>query len=152
MLASSRPWVRSRRSRYSSVSRCDEILRRMKRMYTVAAYEEMLARIRATIPAVAVSSDFIVGMNSKLVQDALPFCITDGSPARARGLNLVGLRRAGFNAADIAALKDAYRLLFQRVPLKEAVAQMKKSPSAAVKELAAFLESSKRGFAHPQGD
>ena len=33
----------------------------MKRMYTVAFYEEMLARIRETIPDVAVSSDFIVG-------------------------------------------------------------------------------------------
>jgi tRNA-2-methylthio-N6-dimethylallyladenosine synthase len=33
----------------------------MKRMYTVASYEEMLARVRETIPGVAVSSDFIVG-------------------------------------------------------------------------------------------
>jgi tRNA-2-methylthio-N6-dimethylallyladenosine synthase len=42
-------------------SGCDEILKRMKRMYTVASYEEMLARVRQTIPGVAVSSDFIVG-------------------------------------------------------------------------------------------
>jgi tRNA-2-methylthio-N6-dimethylallyladenosine synthase len=51
-------------SRYLHVpaqSGCDAILKRMKRMYTVAAYEEMLARTRATIPDVAVSSDFIVG-------------------------------------------------------------------------------------------
>jgi tRNA-2-methylthio-N6-dimethylallyladenosine synthase len=33
----------------------------MKRTYTVAFYEEMLARIRETIPGCAVSSDFIVG-------------------------------------------------------------------------------------------
>src|SRR4051812_1157057 len=42
-------------------SGCDEVLRRMKRMYTVALYDDMLARIRATVPEVAVSSDFIVG-------------------------------------------------------------------------------------------
>jgi tRNA-2-methylthio-N6-dimethylallyladenosine synthase len=51
-------------SRYLHVpaqSGCDEILKRMKRMYTVASYEEMLARTRETIPDVAVSSDFIVG-------------------------------------------------------------------------------------------
>ena len=38
-------------SRYLHVpaqSGCDEILKRMKRMYTVASYEEMLARIRET--------------------------------------------------------------------------------------------------------
>src|SRR5205823_12105322 len=42
-------------------SGCDEVLRRMKRLYTVALYDEMLARIGATVPGVAVSSDFIVG-------------------------------------------------------------------------------------------
>ena len=92
----------------------------------------------------------MIGGLTKLVQDALPFCVTDGNPGRARGLNLVGLRRAGFKAAEIAALKDAYRMLFQRVPLKEAVERMKQGSSASVKELATFIESCKRGFAHPQ--
>ena len=42
-------------------SGCDGVLRRMKRMYTVGFYEDMLARMRETVPGVAVSSDFIVG-------------------------------------------------------------------------------------------
>lgn len=42
-------------------SGCDEMLRRMKRLYTVAQYDEMMARIRETVPDCAVSSDFIVG-------------------------------------------------------------------------------------------
>jgi tRNA-2-methylthio-N6-dimethylallyladenosine synthase len=42
-------------------SGCDEILKRMKRLYTVTLYDEMMARIRETIPNVAISSDFIVG-------------------------------------------------------------------------------------------
>lgn len=40
---------------------CDDVLRRMKRTYSVAFYEDMLARMRERIPGVAVSSDFIVG-------------------------------------------------------------------------------------------
>jgi tRNA-2-methylthio-N6-dimethylallyladenosine synthase len=51
-------------SRYIHVpaqSGCDQVLKRMKRMYTVGFYEEMLARVRESIPGVAVSSDFIVG-------------------------------------------------------------------------------------------
>jgi UDP-N-acetylglucosamine acyltransferase len=94
----------------------------------------------------------MIGGLAKVVQDALPFCVTDGNPARARGLNLVGLRRAGFKAAEITELKAAYRLLYQRVPLKEAIAQMKRSASVAVQELAAFVETGKRGFAHPSVD
>lgn len=39
----------------------DEQLRRMKRLYTVEFYREMLARCRERVPGVAVSSDFIVG-------------------------------------------------------------------------------------------
>jgi tRNA-2-methylthio-N6-dimethylallyladenosine synthase len=42
-------------------SGCDDVLKRMKRLYTVALYDDMMARIRETIPGVAVSSDFIVG-------------------------------------------------------------------------------------------
>ncbi|WZO97843.1 tRNA (N6-isopentenyl adenosine(37)-C2)-methylthiotransferase MiaB [Isosphaeraceae bacterium EP7] len=51
-------------SRYLHVpaqSGCDEVLSRMKRMYSVALYDDMLARIRETIPGASVSSDFIVG-------------------------------------------------------------------------------------------
>ncbi len=40
---------------------CDEMLRRMKRMYSVALYDDMMHRIRATVPGASVSSDFIVG-------------------------------------------------------------------------------------------
>jgi tRNA-2-methylthio-N6-dimethylallyladenosine synthase len=42
-------------------SGCDEMLKRMKRLYTVGYYREMLARCREKVPGVAVSSDFIVG-------------------------------------------------------------------------------------------
>jgi UDP-N-acetylglucosamine acyltransferase len=91
----------------------------------------------------------MVGLSSKVVQDALPFCITDGNPARARSLNLVGLKRNGFERADIGALKDAYRLLYQRVPLAEAIERMRAMERTPVTELADFIEGSKRGFAHP---
>jgi tRNA-2-methylthio-N6-dimethylallyladenosine synthase len=39
----------------------NEVLRRMKRLYTVEYYRDMLARARERVPGVAVSSDFIVG-------------------------------------------------------------------------------------------
>ena len=40
---------------------CDEVLKRMKRGYTVGEYRDMMGRIRATLPDCSVSSDFIVG-------------------------------------------------------------------------------------------
>lgn len=47
----------------------NEILRRMRRGYTVEAYREMLARIRQTVPDVAVTSDFIVGFPGETQTD-----------------------------------------------------------------------------------
>ena len=91
----------------------------------------------------------MIGLSAKVVQDALPFCITDGNPGRARGLNLVGLRRNGFGKDEIRALKEAYRLLYARVPLDEALAAMRTMGSPAVAEVAEFIAGSQRGFAHP---
>jgi UDP-N-acetylglucosamine acyltransferase len=91
----------------------------------------------------------MIGLSSKVVQDALPFCITDGNPGRARGLNIVGLRRNGFGKDEIAALKEAYRMLYARVPLEQALTAMRDMQSPAVLEVANFIEGSKRGFAHP---
>jgi len=42
-------------------SGCNDVLRRMKRLYTVEYYRDMLQRCRERVPGVAVSSDFIVG-------------------------------------------------------------------------------------------
>jgi UDP-N-acetylglucosamine acyltransferase len=89
----------------------------------------------------------MVGGNSKIVQDCLPFVITDGVPGRARGLNVVGLRRAGFTASQLRALKHAYRtLLRSALPLETALARLDGMADPLADELAAFVRASKRGF------
>jgi tRNA-2-methylthio-N6-dimethylallyladenosine synthase len=42
-------------------SGCDDVLKRMKRLYTVDYYRDMLQRCRERVPGLAISSDFIVG-------------------------------------------------------------------------------------------
>ena len=91
----------------------------------------------------------MIGGNSKIVQDCLPFVITDGVPGRARGLNVVGLRRAGFKSGDLAKLKEAYRLLLRSgLPLKEAITRLERLTDPAVAQLTDFLRHSARGFSH----
>ena len=89
----------------------------------------------------------MLGGNSKITRDALPFMITDGVPGRVRGLNVVGLRRAGFSAADLRALKQAYRVLFAGVrPLEERLAALRAMDSEHAARLAEFIAGSQRGF------
>ena len=90
----------------------------------------------------------MVGGKSKIVQDVLPFFITDGNPPRVRGLNSVGLRRAGFSSEARAALKQAFQILFRmNLPLNEALAELDRIDDPHAKHLTQFIRASKRGFA-----
>jgi len=89
----------------------------------------------------------MIGGKSKIVQDVLPFFITDGNPPRVRGVNSVGLRRAGFNEDERRALKDAYRILFRStLPLQNALQTLDELDDEHVAHLANFIRGSKRGF------
>ncbi|HEX8097857.1 MAG TPA: acyl-ACP--UDP-N-acetylglucosamine O-acyltransferase [Pyrinomonadaceae bacterium] len=89
----------------------------------------------------------MVGGKSKIVQDVLPFFTTDGNPARVRGLNSVGLRRAGFTPEQRRALKAAYRLLFRSgLPRREALERMARLGDENVAHLVEFIAASRRGF------
>ncbi|MFV2069036.1 MAG: tRNA (N6-isopentenyl adenosine(37)-C2)-methylthiotransferase MiaB, partial [Pirellulales bacterium] len=52
----------------------NEVLKRMKRGYTVEQYREMLARIAERLPGAAVTSDFIVGFCGETQDDFLLTC------------------------------------------------------------------------------
>jgi UDP-N-acetylglucosamine acyltransferase len=83
--------------------------------------------------------------------DVPPFCVAAGDRAHLHGLNLIGLRRRGFAAGTIRALKRAYRLLFHdaRGPRRDAVARVR-AALGDVPEVARvldFLAASRRGVA-----
>jgi UDP-N-acetylglucosamine acyltransferase len=93
----------------------------------------------------------MLGGNSKITQDCLPYLIVDGHPARVRGLNVVGLKRSGCTRADLAALKDVYRLIFRSgLGLDAILEQLDRHESRYAPELAAAIRYAKRGFHREQ--
>ena len=93
----------------------------------------------------------MVGGKSKIVQDVLPFFTTDGNPARVRGPNTVGLRRAGFSEGSRRSLRRAYELLFRaRLPLEAALAELERMDDEHVLHLARFIRASRRGFSREE--
>lgn len=55
----------------------------------------------------------MVGACSYVNKDIPPFVLAAGRPCRVRGLNMVGLCRAGFGNATVALLKRAWRLVYR---------------------------------------
>ena len=89
----------------------------------------------------------MIGGKSAIRQDALPFVITDGNPGRVRGLNSVGLRRAGFSIEARLNLKRACHLLLRsRLPLDAALRNMEELKDRNVAHLVDFIRGSRRGF------
>jgi UDP-N-acetylglucosamine acyltransferase len=94
----------------------------------------------------------MLGGNSKVTQDCLPYMITDGNPARVRGLNLVGLKRAGLSAAELKALKSAFRILFGGgSSLAEVKSQLGALDSSHARHLVRFIDNSRRGYHRQKG-
>jgi UDP-N-acetylglucosamine acyltransferase len=90
-----------------------------------------------------------IGGYSVITQDALPYVLTVGNRAKAYGMNLVGLKRRAFSEESIAALRQAYRLLFQSNltttrALERIDADLGGIPEVAY--LASFIRSSERGI------
>jgi UDP-N-acetylglucosamine acyltransferase len=96
----------------------------------------------------------MVGAAAMAAQDVPPFTIAQGDRARLFGLNIVGLRRAGFKLEVLQALKAAYRELFhQGMPMRIALEQVREvyADVPEVMELVEFCESSQRGICRSAG-
>ncbi len=81
-------------------------------------------------------------------QDVPPFVTVDGHRAEIVGLNLVGLRRAGFKQEQRSAIKAAYKLLYKSGLKKEEALQRLRDddPSAEVQAIIDFVEAGTRGL------
>ncbi len=91
----------------------------------------------------------ITGGCSKIVQDVPPFMIADGNPAEIRGINQVGLERAGFPPEKIKPIKEAFRLIYRgKMNTAQAVAALRGNlgGSAEVQSIVQFIEESERGI------
>ena len=90
----------------------------------------------------------IAGM-TRVNLDAPPFFLcAGGGYIAAKGLNVVGLRRAGFTREDIAALKLTYKLLYKSgLKLDEALRRIEREvDSEYARHLVEFVRKSKRGI------
>ena len=90
----------------------------------------------------------MIGGNTRVNLDVPPFFLYSDFNVAPKGLNLVGLRRAGFAREEIDALKTAYRLLYRSgLKLEDALARIEReAPTEHTLHLVRFVRGSKRGI------
>jgi UDP-N-acetylglucosamine acyltransferase len=89
----------------------------------------------------------IAGM-TRVNSDVPPFFLCAGGYVAAKGLNVVGLKRAGYKASDLAVLKTAYRILYRSgLKLADALARIETEiPTPETLHLVGFIRRSERGI------
>ena len=101
-----------------------------------------------------VGAHAMAGFASHISQDVPPFMMVDGNPLAVRGFNAEGLRRRGFSAQRVAAVKQMHRLLYRQgltlEAAKDEIVELRaEMPDAAtdVDSMLDFLQRSTRGIA-----
>jgi UDP-N-acetylglucosamine acyltransferase len=97
----------------------------------------------------AIGEHSMVAATIMVSQDVPPFILAGRSPARYLGLNVVGLRRRGFNTEDIETIKHAYSLLYDKgmnVSQAVNVIENELGTNIHVKKILEFIGKSRRGI------
>ena len=97
----------------------------------------------------------MIGFQSHVSQDVPPFMLVGGHPLGVHGFNVEGLRRRGFSAERIAAVKRMHRLLYREGltldKAKAAIGEMAGNDTTAdaaadARAMLDFLQASARGI------
>jgi UDP-N-acetylglucosamine acyltransferase len=92
------------------------------------------------VPFTRIGTGAYVGGMAKIVADVPPYTMVEGQPAVARGINVVGLRRAGMAPADRRVLQDAYRILYRSGLTPQRALERLREELPAVPPLLALIE------------
>jgi UDP-N-acetylglucosamine acyltransferase len=90
----------------------------------------------------------MISGNTRVNLDIPPFLLATGFNVAAKGLNTVGLKRAGIGQEAIQHLKQAYRILYRsHLLLQEALMRIEREiPTEEAKHLVEFIRRSERGI------
>jgi UDP-N-acetylglucosamine acyltransferase len=97
----------------------------------------------------SIGAHALTAFGTGLSMDVPPYVTVAGSPAKAHGLNMEGLRRRGFSEETRSALRKAYRTLYrEKLGLQDALVQLREQADGCpeVALLVDFLESQTRGI------
>lgn len=126
--------------------------------HTVVEDRAYIGGISGIVQFIRIGELAALGANSKISMDLPPYFLANGNPARVHGINMIGLKRAGFTVETRKVIKEIYRNIYlSKLSLKDAIRRSEELLSGLDKEsqeyakglhLVQFIKDSKKGIAH----
>jgi UDP-N-acetylglucosamine acyltransferase len=87
----------------------------------------------------------MIGGMTGVEKDVIPYGLVTGNRSHLEGINIIGLKRAGYSTDEINGLNQAVKLIFSNALLKNGVKEAKKlSNFKTVSDVISFLEKSEK--------
>jgi UDP-N-acetylglucosamine acyltransferase len=87
----------------------------------------------------------MIGGMTGVEKDVIPYGLVTGNRSHLDGINIIGLKRAGYSSEEINGLNQAVKLIFSNTLLKKGLEEAKKFSSfKTVCEVISFLEKSEK--------
>ncbi|MDA1266830.1 MAG: acyl-ACP--UDP-N-acetylglucosamine O-acyltransferase, partial [Planctomycetota bacterium] len=88
-----------------------------------------ISGMAGAVAFVTIGAYAYVGAMTRMHRDVPPYMIVEGHDSRVRGVNVIGLERAGINGEDSEALRGAYRRIFRSgAPRRQILDELAKAP------------------------
>lgn len=103
----------------------------------------------AVLQFVKIGAHAMISGGSLVRKDVPPYIRAGREPLSYAGINIVGLRRRGFNASKTAELREIYRLIYSAgLNTQEAIRQVEElEPQTAEKtQIVEFIKNAKKGI------
>lgn len=98
---------------------------------------------------VHIGAHCFIAFSSRVTQDVPPYVLAGGSPLNYKGLNIVGLKRRGFNDEQLRNIKNTYNIIYgSEYNISDAVKYVKDAmpKTEEVNNIITFIEQSDRGI------
>jgi UDP-N-acetylglucosamine acyltransferase len=109
----------------------------------------IIGGLTAIHQGVRVGTMAIIGGETRVVMDVLPYSKSAGNPMRLFGLNTIGLQRSNFSDKVMEDLKKVYKIIFRsKMNTTQAIKSIEENSNNCdeVKYLIKFIKESERGI------
>ncbi len=96
-----------------------------------------------------IGENVMIGLVARISRDIPPYLLVGSQPTKVAGINVIGLRRRGFDDGAISALKSAFKLVYRSdLNLTQALEAIREEVEITpeVRHFIEFIEGSERGI------